>query len=111
MDRPSGLDEPIVISKCSAQTISSTTLVSSSFSLSSSSAFADHMLGKICDHPRRSCAGTAVHRNLLHPHAAHTLYPLLDLLGSPGQGCLFEDLLINQTARGTQVFMRASLTP
>ena len=42
----------------------------------SGSAFADHILRKIGDHLRRSCTGAAVHRNLLHAHAAHRFDPL-----------------------------------
>ena len=40
------------------------------------SAFADHILSKIGDHLRRSCAGAAMHRDLLYAHAAQRFYPL-----------------------------------
>ena len=37
-----------------------------------------------------------MHRDLLHPHLAHRFDPLHKLLGSSGQRCLLEDLLIDQ---------------
>ena len=74
MEGPSGPDEPVLCPQLLAQSISSTIRVL--VVLAGGSAFADHILRKIGDHLRRSCAGTAVHRNLLHTHAAHRFYPL-----------------------------------
>ena len=64
--------------------------------LAGGSAVADHILRKIGDHLRRSCTGAAVYRDLLHSHAAHRSDPSDQFLGSAGQGCFFEDLLIDQ---------------
>src|SRR5216683_1384986 len=55
--------------------------------LAGGSAVADHILRKIGDHLRRSCTGAAVHRDLLHSHAAHRSDPSHQFLGSAGQSC------------------------